>query len=524
VVVNGQSMGPVSTYTFNNISANGTIAASFGVNTHTITAAAGTGGTITPSGSIPVTQGGNQTFTISAHPEYRIKGVSVDGNSVGPVSTYTFTAVSRNHSITAAFERLQNDSEPGTTKAVFGNTPDAEYSDTVQDTFINIDNQVYVDQTQLNTYTWPTNTPANAVLIKFDLSQLPPGAQVQSATLRLYQIEAGGDDAYDVSVHKVINHNPDLHAATGYTCDGVNNWTANKLSHRNIPLAQADIAPAEDVNQLDRNNGYKNWNVTDMVQDWVSDSASNYGLMLNSSDLARSKSFRYFASSKAVDAAVRPILEVTYTGPTTTTENVIFGNTPDADHPGTVQDTFLNINTKVNVALPQLNTYTWPANTPANAVLIKFDLSQLPPGARIQSAILTLYQIAAGGDDAYDVSAHKVINHNPDLGAATGYTYNGVSSWTDNSVSYNNIPLAQADISPAEDVNRLDANNGYKSWDVTGMVQVWANDSASNYGLLLNSGTLAGADSFRYFASSEADDAAVRPLLEITYTIDRNAK
>jgi hypothetical protein len=198
---------------------------------------------------------------------------------------------------------------------------------------------------------------------------------------------------------------------------------------------------------------------------------------------------------------------------------VLFGDAPDADFPGTVQDTFINVNQEVNVAGDQLNTYTWPLNMPANAVLIKFDLSQLPAGAQIQSATLTLYQTEAGGDATYDVSVHKVINVNPDFDYANGYTYDSTHQWTSSDVAYNGIPLAQSDIAPAEDVNSLDQSLGYKNWDVTNMVRDWAGGSSPNYGLMLNSDSVASTSSHRFFASSETADAEKRPGLVITYSM-----
>lgn len=68
-----------------------------------ITASAGIGGTITPSGSVGVAQGGTQAFTIAASPGHHIAGVTVDGASVGAVTGYAFTSVSAAHTIAAAF-------------------------------------------------------------------------------------------------------------------------------------------------------------------------------------------------------------------------------------------------------------------------------------------------------------------------------------------------------------------------------------------------------------------------------------
>ena len=70
---------------------------------YTITAAAGPGGSISPSGPVSVASGGSQTFTVTADAGFAIASVTVDGVDQGPVSAYTFTAASADHTIQAAF-------------------------------------------------------------------------------------------------------------------------------------------------------------------------------------------------------------------------------------------------------------------------------------------------------------------------------------------------------------------------------------------------------------------------------------
>ena len=70
---------------------------------HSITATAGQGGSITPDGTVFVKNGLDQTFTITADEGYAIADVTVDGESVGKVSTYTFKAVTEDHTIAATF-------------------------------------------------------------------------------------------------------------------------------------------------------------------------------------------------------------------------------------------------------------------------------------------------------------------------------------------------------------------------------------------------------------------------------------
>ncbi len=63
------------------------------------------GGTISPSGWIIVPRGESKKFTIASDSGYEIKDVIVNGKSLGPVETYTFTNVRAKNDITAIFER-----------------------------------------------------------------------------------------------------------------------------------------------------------------------------------------------------------------------------------------------------------------------------------------------------------------------------------------------------------------------------------------------------------------------------------
>ncbi len=81
------------------------ITASFALRTYSLTATAGAGGAITPSGAVPVKSGAEQSFTMTPEDGYQIGDVLVDGISVGAVDTYTFTNVTADHTIAANFVR-----------------------------------------------------------------------------------------------------------------------------------------------------------------------------------------------------------------------------------------------------------------------------------------------------------------------------------------------------------------------------------------------------------------------------------
>ena len=82
-----------------------------------ISATAGLGGTIDPSGDIAVNSGDSITFTITPDNGYSISGVVVDTVSQGQISTYTFTNVTAAHSIVASFAAQTAPNAPQATDA-----------------------------------------------------------------------------------------------------------------------------------------------------------------------------------------------------------------------------------------------------------------------------------------------------------------------------------------------------------------------------------------------------------------------
>jgi hypothetical protein len=74
-----------------------------GLPSYTISASAGTGGSISPAGNVSVASGSSQTFSITPASGYSVSSVTVDGTSIGAVTSRTFTNVTGNHSIAATF-------------------------------------------------------------------------------------------------------------------------------------------------------------------------------------------------------------------------------------------------------------------------------------------------------------------------------------------------------------------------------------------------------------------------------------
>ena len=107
VFVDGQSVGAVSTYSFNNVTADHIIYAEFDANEYTITVTQPANGVITP-GTTTVLNGATPVFVVNPAIGYSVSAINVNGtnvisnaSSVNDVYTYMFPAVSSDQTITA---------------------------------------------------------------------------------------------------------------------------------------------------------------------------------------------------------------------------------------------------------------------------------------------------------------------------------------------------------------------------------------------------------------------------------------
>jgi len=198
-----------------------------------------------------------------------------------------------------------NDCSSSGGSETWGDATGSDHPGTVEDTYVDVGfpTQNFASDADINTYTWPANTAANAIIMKWDLSSIG-SATVTGATLHLYMDsyeDTGGDNYYDVSVHKITGVNPVI-----ASCTWNSPWTNG---------GQSNIATAEDTETVDKTFGYKTWDVTDMVNDWVS-GQSNYGMLINSDSTAAVDSNRFFVSSDNSNANQRPKLVIEFSGQT----------------------------------------------------------------------------------------------------------------------------------------------------------------------------------------------------------------
>jgi hypothetical protein len=328
VTVDGASVGIVSSYTFSDVQANHTIAVAFAAS-YTITTSVGTGGTISPSGTVLVVPGGSQTFTITPGTGYVIGNVTVDGTSIGAVSTYTFNNVAANHTIAALFNSLQ------TTIAVFKAGPTITTGGMLDPTFGGVTGasvvQLAVDDTGIiaNTaakYTVFGSDAAESAtsfsyyLYKFDLSSIPAGSMVSKAQLRLYETAGNGTPR----LARIVTH--DWTQATA-TLAGPNKPASPSLTWgpgSNAMFSLADIGTLANFESCPTGAAYAVKDVTSDVQAFVGGTVPNYGWAVAQGN----RGFIFSeAGAPAYDPGQRPALFVSYVGAYTITASAGPGGT-----------------------------------------------------------------------------------------------------------------------------------------------------------------------------------------------------
>ncbi len=109
VTVDGVAVSANGSYTFTNITSNHTITITFKqsvASTHTVSVVTGEGGVSNYSGNISVSEGGSLTLTFTADQGYEIDTLTIDGNSITAVSSYTLSNITANHTVEVTFKKI----------------------------------------------------------------------------------------------------------------------------------------------------------------------------------------------------------------------------------------------------------------------------------------------------------------------------------------------------------------------------------------------------------------------------------
>lgn len=150
-------------------------------------------------------------------------------------------------------------------------------------------------------------------LLRFDLSDIPPEAVVKAAVLQLKVVQSGTTDQRQMEIGAYRVRRPwDALQATWQRPRAGESWG---LAGCNDTTLDRDAAPA-DTEVITRTGQTVVLSLTDLVQEWVAEPASNHGLILRGG--GTQSGVYALASSEWTNITERPALRVIYIIPTPT--------------------------------------------------------------------------------------------------------------------------------------------------------------------------------------------------------------
>ena len=149
----------------------------------------------------------------------------------------------------------------------------------------------YASETFLESYPWTTSN-SRRFLIRFDLSSIPAGAAITSATLKLKTTGTYGTTR-TIAAHRATD-----------------TWTEGAVTWNTAPAFNGTATATTSVAAM---STVYNWNVTSDVTAFIAGTAANYGWLMKENSEDASQNWWQFGSKENVTEANRPILTVTYT-------------------------------------------------------------------------------------------------------------------------------------------------------------------------------------------------------------------
>ena len=355
-------------------------------------------------------------------------------------------------------------------------------------------------------------------MMYFDLSMIPTGSTIRSATLYLYMDNYSHlpDQSPRISIYKVKQDWAELEATW-------NNRTSSVSWNTAGCEGSADRETSESAYKIVTTiSTWYDWSVASLVQGWVSSPASNRGMILISNT---SREVRFYTSND-VDVRFHPHLRIEYIagspGPTLTATPITPGITPivtpaPVEIRGASQDTYIN-------NLDQSKNYENKPMVVRGAgekrALLNFNVSAIPSTAQITSATLRL--AATNYDDgktnlSLNVEAY-LVNRPWLANQATWLKATDAASWDQAGCSA--VPSDRAAAFASSTVvqkisGSTIASMVFYDWNVTSIVQEWIRNPSSYAGLLL----MAQDGNYREMSFYDSAYSVVdyRPLLRVDW-------
>lgn len=145
------------------------------------------------------------------------------------------------------------------------------------------------------------------------------------------------------------------------------------------------------------------------------------------------------------------------------------------------------------------------------SVLLRFDLSFLPPETKIEEANLGLYVQSQQGSDTFHAALYQLLRDwRVDVVSWLNTTFG--ETWAKPGA---NNPMDRA-MTPAAEMN-IDHSQRWYQWHIPGLVQQWLNHPATNYGAVVRESQKVSV--IYRVLSNESSDVTHHPRLEIVYDL-----
>ena len=385
-----------------------------------------------------------------------------------------------------------------------------------------------------------------ASLLYFDLrGWLSANAQVQQATLRLYVQSASNSNSLEARVFQ-MRRPWDEETANWKLARAGDAWGiegANDINLDRYPVPS-------DARTFQALGAWYQFDVTEMVRQWVDDPASNYGLVVRGGGGAGVE--YHIPSREYYDSSLRPNLVISYTIAPQPSPTATFTRTPSPTPTLTPTPTPTWTATptgrpsptptplppqQYTVVLQQGNAgYTGTADTFIHAWypdlnynsfdgiyvrsgehecgLIRFELPpSIPRDAEVVRARLELYVDGRTNGSAMELRAYGLLR--PwNASQATWYLARAGDSWAQPGASKPDVDRAGAPV----DTILVPYEKTWVSLDLTPLVAQWLRAPSQNWGVVLRGYGEAGVE-YRFISSDNFWRSDLRPKLTITYLL-----
>ena len=243
----------------------------------------------------------NSTYTVE---DYNVRTGEFEQESVSATDSLVLQVTPGRHRITASPSTA---SEPETLILRQGTGGYTGVADTYVDSDKPNENYGGLDSLRLG------DNGDKISLLRFDLTGLSPNVVVKAAQLGLYaNTKYGFEDSLDTSVYRILK-DWDVNEVTWSERLLGTQWTEGGASAAGVDYDSQAYASQ----QLLETGALYEYNVTDLVRDWLTQPSSNYGLMVRG-DVGRCTFVVESSDNHPDRVQYRPRLEVVYAYPTAT--------------------------------------------------------------------------------------------------------------------------------------------------------------------------------------------------------------